>query len=124
MKNLSFWRRFRFARKGIAGAFHREASFRTQVACAIAATIALAFLRPSPIWWALVFLAIAAVLGTELLNTALESLADRLHPEQHPAIGFAKDCAAGAVLLFSLASVLIFACLLIDGYLRLRSGAL
>jgi diacylglycerol kinase (ATP) len=124
MKNLSFRRRFRFARNGISGAFQREASFRTQVFCGIAAFTALVILRPAPIWWALIVLAIAAVLGAELLNTALESLADRLHPDQHPAIGFAKDCAAGAVLLFSLASVLIFLCLLIDGYLRHTSGAI
>ena len=45
--------------------------------------------------------------AAELLNTALEHLADRLHPEQHPTIQAAKDCAAAAVLVASLAAVLI-----------------
>ena len=48
-----------------------------------------------------------AVLAAELLNTALEHLADRLHPEQHPVIRTAKDCAAAAVLLASISALLI-----------------
>ncbi len=41
------------------------------------------------------------------MNTALEHLADRLHPELHPSIRAAKDCAAAAVLIASIAAVLI-----------------
>jgi diacylglycerol kinase len=41
------------------------------------------------------------------MNTALEHLTDRLHPEQHPAIRAAKDCAAAAVLLASISALLI-----------------
>ena len=42
-----------------------------------------------------------------LFNTALESLIDHLHPEMHPAIKIAKDCAAGAVLLLSGGAVIV-----------------
>jgi diacylglycerol kinase len=42
-----------------------------------------------------------------MLNTAIEKLADKTHPEQHPQIGLVKDVAAGAVLWASVISVII-----------------
>jgi diacylglycerol kinase (ATP) len=113
-KNLPFSRRIRFALSGLRAAFRSESSFRTQVTCASGALALLLLLRPKPVWWALVFLVVAAVLAAELLNTALEAALDRLHPEQHPLIGRAKDCAAAAVLVLSLASLVIAAALLVD----------
>lgn len=50
---------------------------------------------------------IGLVMMAELMNAALETLADRLHPERHPEIGAAKDMAAGAVLAASVAAVLV-----------------
>jgi diacylglycerol kinase (ATP) len=67
--------------------------------------IALARLKPAPIWWALVIVAATAVLSAELFNTALERLADHLHPERHPEIRLLKDCAAGAVLIASIGAM-------------------
>ena len=76
----------------------------------------LVILRPVPVWWALFLLVIGAVLAIELINTALESLIDRLHPEIHPMIARAKDCAAGAVLILSLSAVGILFALLYEKY--------
>jgi diacylglycerol kinase (ATP) len=50
-------------------------------------------------WWALVLMASFLVIAAELFNTALEHLADHLHPDEHPQIGRVKDCAAAAVLM-------------------------
>ena len=47
------------------------------------------------------------ILATEFFNTALESLIDPRHPEIHPAVKAAKDCAAGAVLLPSACAVIV-----------------
>ena len=44
---------------------------------------------------------VSLVIAAELINTALEHLADHLHPEQHPRIKIVKDCAAAAVLILS-----------------------
>ena len=44
---------------------------------------------------------VSLVIAAELINTALEQLADHLHPEQHPRIKIVKDCAAAAVLILS-----------------------
>ena len=101
MKNQSFLSRLGFAVSGIAGAFRHEASFRTQVILAMAAAIALIVLKPPLIWAALCSVAAGLVLALELINTSLEHLADRLHPEQHESIRMAKDCCAGAVLVAS-----------------------
>ena len=59
----------------------------------------LVIFRPEPLWWALAILASAAVISAELFNTAIEHLADHLHPEIHPSIRIVKDCAAAAVLV-------------------------
>jgi diacylglycerol kinase (ATP) len=52
-----------------------------------------------------VLLCCGLVLSLEVLNTAIEALTDLVSPEWHPQAKVAKDAAAGAVLLASLASV-------------------
>ncbi len=112
MKNLPFHRRLSFAVAGIVAALRTEKSFRTQMLAAIAILLVLGWLQPAPVWWGLIALAIAGVFAAELINTAIESLADHLHPEQHPLIKVAKDCAAGAVLIASLAALAVAAAFL------------
>ncbi|MEM5565160.1 diacylglycerol kinase family protein [Psychroserpens sp. AS72] len=53
-------------------------------------------------------LAIALVLGIEGLNTAVEKMADFIHPDYHKRIGFIKDIAAGAVTFAALGAMTIF----------------
>ena len=84
-----------------------EASLRVQAVSLAAAVVALLLLRPAPVWWALVLLAAAVVLSAELLNTALEQLADELHPQDSPGVRRAKDCAAAAVLIASLGALAV-----------------
>ena len=98
-KNQSFPARLKYALHGIAQALRSEQSVRLQAAAFVAALVALSVLRPRPVWWALVLLASALVVAAELLNTALEELADHLNPQEHPRIRLVKDCAAGAVLV-------------------------
>lgn len=107
MKNQPFAKRLAFALAGLGAAVKSEASFRTQLLLAGVAAVVLTLLRPPLTWVALCVLSAAAVFAMELMNTALEHLADRLHPEQHPSIRLAKDCAAAAVLMASMASVVI-----------------
>ena len=57
--------------------------------------------------WCAVVLALVAVWVAEALNTALEFLADAIHPAFHPLVGQAKDVAAGAVLLAALGALVI-----------------
>lgn len=61
----------------------------------------------SAVEWALAMLAMGLVWATEAVNTALETLADRVSTERHPLTGKAKDLAAGAVLLAAIFAVAV-----------------
>ncbi|MDX9718698.1 MAG: diacylglycerol kinase [Thauera sp.] len=47
------------------------------------------------------------MLVVELANSAMETLADHLHPEIHPVIGKVKDMLAGMVLVMSLGAAVV-----------------
>jgi undecaprenol kinase len=105
MKNRPFHERLVFALNGLAAAWRRENSIRTQAAVAALAVAALVVLRPPIVWWAVVTLTIAFVLAIELMNSAFEGLVDHLHPDRHPEIRTIKDMAAGGVLLASVGAL-------------------
>ncbi|MGZ8998973.1 MAG: diacylglycerol kinase [Allosphingosinicella sp.] len=115
MKNAPFRTRLGYAVAGIRIVWRREKSFRTQCGLALAALATTAALRPGAVWTAILLLAIALVLALEMANAALEYAIDLLHPEIAEEIRFAKDAAAGAVLVASILSLgigglMLFAC--------------
>lgn len=116
MKNRVFKERLLFALGGITAAWRREASFRTQIVLAGGAVALLLVIRPSAVWCALVVLAASLVLAAELINSALETLIDHVHPATHGEIRIVKDMAAAAVLIAS-GGALIVGVLLIFGTL-------
>jgi diacylglycerol kinase (ATP) len=109
MKNQSFPRRLAFALAGLRATWRAESSFKFHSVATVAVLGALLWWRPAPLWWAVVVIAIGAVMVAEIFNTALEHLADHLHPEQHPRIKVVKDCAAGAVLVASVMAIAVAA---------------
>lgn len=112
-KNRPFAARLGYALRGLAHALSSEQSLKTQLWLFAAVLLVLLALRPAPVWWALVLCASAAVLACELLNTAIEHLADALHPAASPAIRAVKDCAAAAVLVAALGALAVAAALLV-----------
>lgn len=113
MKNRPFRERLGFALSGIAEGWRNESSLRMQALAAACVVLVLLWLQPAPLWWAIILLSVGLVLAAELFNTALERVVDHLHPERHPMIKAAKDCAAGAVLLLSLAAVAVIVAMLV-----------
>lgn len=113
MKNLAFTRRLRFAVQGLLAAWRNESSFRVHCAATAFVVLVLLLKRPAPVWWAVLLLTCAAVMAAELINTALEHALDLISPGQNPAVGLAKDCAAGAVLVLSLCAVAVFIAFLV-----------
>lgn len=107
MKGQAFYKRLSFALQGLYIAFCREHSVRTHLLAGSGVILILLMTRPPAIWWAMAILTVGMVLMAELLNAALETLADHLHPEQHPEIGAAKDIAAGAVLVAAIAATMV-----------------
>ena len=113
-KNQPFLNRLRFAWAGVAHGIRSERSLRVQSCALLAVLLTLVVIRPTAIWWAVVVLASSAVLSAELFNTAVERLADHLHPEIHPEIRIVKDCAAAGVLLTSVGAVGVAIALLVE----------
>ena len=116
MKAQSFRARLGFALAGIRIVFRREQSFRIQCGLGLAAAAVTAALRPGWVWAALVALSIGLVFAAELTNGALEYLVDRVHPEIHDEIKYAKDAAAGAVLLTSAAAACVGGAMLLAAW--------
>ena len=113
-KNRRFAARLGFALAGLRLVLRREKSFRAQAVLAAAAVLAVLVLRPGLLWAALVVLSAALVLALELVNSAIEYLLDRLHPDHAREIGAAKDAAAAAVLVASLAALLVGGLMVVD----------
>ena len=65
------------------------------------------WLHIKPVEWALIVLAVAIVWTAEFINTALEAVVDLASPQHHPLARVGKDVGAAAVLIASLASILI-----------------
>ena len=103
----SFWQTSMHALNGIALAFESERSFRIHTLAMVLVSATGAYLGMDLMEWAILFLTYVVMLGFELLNTAMESFANFLHPDEHPAIKRVKDIAAGAVLVASIFSVAI-----------------
>ncbi len=96
-----------YASKGAWLLIKNEASIKVQIVIAILVTIAGFYFKISTTEWVLQTLTIAIVLSAEGLNTAIEEIADFIHPKHHPKIGYIKDVAAGAVFFTAIAALII-----------------
>jgi diacylglycerol kinase (ATP) len=114
MKNQPFRVRVGFALNGIAHTFRVEPGFKFHTLAAAGVLAALCITRAPAHWWAIAAITVSAVMAAELLNTAIEHLADHLHPQRHPIVGIVKDCAAGAVLVVSIAALGVAVAFVVD----------
>jgi diacylglycerol kinase (ATP) len=82
---------------GLIAAARSEASFRQELAALLLA-LPLAFLIAETAWKRLLLIAVVLLLLlVELLNTAIEKLADRVSRDSNPEIGRVKDMGSAAV---------------------------
>ncbi|MBD8028318.1 diacylglycerol kinase family protein [Ureibacillus sp. Re31] len=84
-----------------------EQNMRIHLFSAIIVVIAGALTGISITEWLILIIAMALVIGAEMMNTAIEAVVNLASPEYHPLAKQAKDVAAGAVLVFAVASVII-----------------
>jgi undecaprenol kinase len=101
----AFLRSFSFAGQGVWHAVRTQRNMRVHCAAAIAVVIAGAVLGIGAVQWACLALAIGMVLVAEMFNTVIEAIIDLQGPQLHPLAKIAKDGAAGAVLIASVAAV-------------------
>lgn len=106
----SFLRSFLYAIKGILWIVLHERNFRVHLTCLGYMVYFLGrydYFVLSRTEVAILIIAAAMVLGGELINTGVEKADDAVSWEKNPSIGISKDTAAGAVLVFAVASVLV-----------------
>ena len=96
-----------FALKGALKLITTEHSVMVQFSIAIILLFAGFYYEISQTEWLIQTLAIGLVLSIEGLNTAVEKVADFIHPEFHERIGFIKDIAAGAVFFAAITAIAI-----------------
>ncbi|CAM3847390.1 diacylglycerol kinase family protein [Flavobacterium branchiophilum] len=84
-----------------------EHSVMSQFSIGIVMTLAGFYFDISKTEWMFQTMAIGLVLSIEGLNTAVEKIADFIHPEFHSRIGFIKDIAAGAVFFAAMTAIAI-----------------
>lgn len=87
-----------YAIKGAIKLISTEHSIMVQFSLGILMTVLGFYCNITKTEWLFQTLAIGLVLSIEGLNTAVEKVADFIHPTYHERIGFIKDIAAGAVL--------------------------
>ena len=94
---------------GFKAAWDNEKSFRTEV-------IVIALMIPVGIWigetavqWAMLIGSSLLVLITELLNSAVEKVVDRISMEQHILSKQAKDLGSAAAAVSMLTAVIVWA---------------
>lgn len=114
MKGQSLLRRVGFALAGLRAAFAQESSIRLQLLATVALIAILFAVRAPLIWWGLCMAAAGLVIIAELFNSALEALADGVHPDLHPKIRVAKDMAAAAVFVAACVAAVIGALFLLS----------
>ncbi|MGB6267452.1 MAG: diacylglycerol kinase family protein [Olleya sp.] len=96
-----------YAFKGMLILLKTEASIKIQFVIAVFVTSLGFWLNISATEWIMQCFAIGLVMSIEGVNTAIEAIADFVHPEHHKKIGFIKDVAAGAVFMASIAASII-----------------
>jgi diacylglycerol kinase len=87
--------------------FKEEHNSRIHLFFAFLVFVFVLIFRFSPAEYALLALAVGFVFTAELLNSAIENLADHVSPEKSDSIKKVKDLAAAAVLVSALTAVVI-----------------
>lgn len=96
-----------YAFKGAVKLLTTEHSVMVQFSLGILMTIAGYYFGISKTEWLFQTFAIGLVMSIEGLNTAVEKMADFIHPNYDERIGFIKDIAAGAVFFAALTAIAI-----------------
>jgi diacylglycerol kinase (ATP) len=109
------WSSFHYAFSGILYATRTQPNLRIHLVLGGLVLLATLYLRLQRAYVIVIIVVIAFVIALELLNTAIESVVDLMTVAHHPLAKIAKDTAAGAVLVASLAAVVV-------GYLVFYEG--
>lgn len=107
MKSNNLISSFKYAMQGILWAFKTERNLKIHTSMMMIVVI-LGVIFKIAVWeWITCIILFALVIGAELLNTSIEEMVNLLSPEIRVHAKYAKDIAAGAVLIFATASAIV-----------------
>lgn len=106
-----------FAVKGALKLLTTEHSIMVQSGIGVVMVVAGFYFEISKTEWMFQTMAIGLVLAVEGLNTAVEKIADFIHPGFHERIGFIKDIAAGSVFFAALTAIIIGAIIYVPRFI-------
>jgi diacylglycerol kinase len=98
---------FKYAFNGLRILIQEEHNARIHLFIAIIIIITGFIFSISNLEWIAVIFAIGFVITSELLNTAIEQIANFISPEKHESIKRIKDISAAAVLISVISAVFI-----------------
>lgn len=117
MSIKKFSKSLTYAFAGIKKVFKEEQNFRIHLFCATVVILTSVFVfHFSYIELAITLLCFSLVLITEIINTAVEHTWDHIEPNLHPVVKAVKDMMAGAVLIASLFSAIVWVLFIFNIY--------
>ncbi len=102
-----------YSYKGLKAAVRYEAAFRQELALAVILAPCAFFLGRNTGETILLIGVVLMVLVVELLNSAIEALADAVSLESHPLLGRAKDLGSAAVFVAFATAFLVWVSLIV-----------
>lgn len=96
-----------------------EHSIMVQFFIGVVVTVLGVIIGISKTEWLLQTMAIGLVISLEGMNTAVEKIADFIHPDFNSKIGFIKDIAAGAVFFAAFAAIVVGLIIYVPYFLEL-----
>lgn len=98
---------YSYAFKGLFKTFREEQNLKIQIFAGLIVLFLGIFFSISRLEWAILTLAVCLVLTAEVINSAVERITDVLKPRINSYVKEIKDIMAAAVLLSSIAAVII-----------------
>ena len=107
---------FRYTFDGLKSAWKNELAFRAEAVVAIIMIPLGIWLGRSPVEQALLIASILLILLTELLNSALEAVVDRIGPERHKLSKRAKDMGSAAAFISMVMAAVVWILIALDRF--------
>jgi diacylglycerol kinase (ATP) len=114
-----FFRSFGFAFEGIKFAFKKDQNLRVHFTVALLVILLSLFLEVNPFEMGILGVMIILVIVTEMINSTIENMVDLITKEHRQEAKYAKDVAAGMVLITVIGSVIVGVLIFLPHILRL-----
>ena len=98
---------FKYAGTGILTSLKKEKNMKIHFIAMILVIILGIVLKIETFEWIVCVILFAGVIGSEMFNTAIETVVDMVTPYKNPKAKIAKDVAAGGVLIWAISAAII-----------------